>query len=817
MSTTVASLSRSQDLANGVNNHHNTISSSPQLRDHKTLHQPQNAKSSPISSKGKDNTMMISTTESSQPNEPDLCVGVLYKKRGGWGKLALDGWKLRAFVLDYEDETLYYYDDERVESGHIKDSQTPEAQSYIVKDIHQTRKHRGLLPLSGAYYYFHASNNNLPHNGQSNANPQMINSKYRITLRLEKQSWKLSAINQEEFDKWINALRSVEGLQERDFTEAEEEDFLDGKVNLENREVDYLSGDESGPDGSANEQRRSKKIKQGQRTTNNTSFSSTFSSSGNSLISLPFANTTGSLGLKRDRNGNSPDKKKKVTGSRFQQLQEENSYEVETYSGYSDSSSPEKEEARIAKKKIPSVDVETEIVKANHISMNTKPNDVHIEKRSDRLSGVRALDTIEGVGVIIFVNAAILVSRVATPELYTGLLILTNIVLLNFTLRKVLFISTSSTAKIGPRKSSKSGRSIDLSKLSSSAAAPNKEKTEKKKIELEKQPLIDIDVPSIGSTVRKGGTVEEVANLEKFESTSNSKYLLLDPSLNNTWSPGDHKNFKLRVGPNYKKKKSKDTSGPALYELMDLDVFKCDRKINDMVRCLKHFPDYPKNKYTDFNRTAGITPPNILVVTCQMPTEASGFFGGSDDGPTLQVVFYFRMTAETDEQLNRLATNDSTNVSPAVKLLNKYFETCADELSMRGRFKAMAVVANMADPKLNMPTFIQNYNGKPVLITKSATMTKGVNPHYSRKDSMQINSEGMDMGPEPYYEMNINVHKFNTIAKKGLNMLIDKFKDMVFEVGFTIEGREDDELPEVLLGVGRFNQIETDSLRKVNV
>ena len=46
------------------------------------------------------------------------------------------------------------------------------------------------------------------------------------------------------------------------------------------------------------------------------------------------------------------------------------------------------------------------------------------------------------------------------------------------------------------------------------------------------------------------------------------------------------------------------------------------------------------------------------------------------------------------------------------------------------------------------------------------------------------------------------------MPKKGLFSLQPKFPSMALNVGFTIEGREDDELPEVLLGGIRVNKID---------
>ena len=74
---------------------------------------------------------------------------------------------------------------------------------------------------------------------------------------------------------------------------------------------------------------------------------------------------------------------------------------------------------------------------------------------------------------------------------------------------------------------SKTGKgSLDLNLKSSSASSVSHKEGSGSANDVisQNQPLLDIDVPSMGSTVRKGGTVEEVAKLEKFESTSNHMY-----------------------------------------------------------------------------------------------------------------------------------------------------------------------------------------------------------------------------------------------------------------------------------------------------
>jgi hypothetical protein len=59
--------------------------------------------------------------------------------------------------------------------------------------------------------------------------------------------------------------------------------------------------------------------------------------------------------------------------------------------------------------------------------------------------------------------------------------------------------------------------------------------------------------------------------------------------------------------------------------------------------------------------------------------------------------------------------------------------------------------------------------------------------------------------------MDINVHRFAYATRACLIGMKEKFGSMVIKCGFTIEGREDEELPEVLLGCGIINGVDLDS------
>jgi hypothetical protein len=64
-------------------------------------------------------------------------------------------------------------------------------------------------------------------------------------------------------------------------------------------------------------------------------------------------------------------------------------------------------------------------------------------------------------------------------------------------------------------------------------------------------------------------------------------------------------------------------------------------------------------------------------------------------------------------------------------------------------------------------------------------------------------------GPN-YIEFDIHVHKFATMAKQSIHFLSSRCGLMYMTIGFVIEGRGDDELPETLFGCVAVNKPQED-------
>jgi len=240
--------------------------------------------------------------------------------------------------------------------------------------------------------------------------------------------------------------------------------------------------------------------------------------------------------------------------------------------------------------------------------------------------------------------------------------------------------------------------------------------------------------------------------------------------------------FSLRSGTNYKKNKEKSPSGEALYDLYCFDFIDLPHTLHN-VEDIFEVPDIPG--VTDIETGHDAVPPMFVVMT-NLPRDEPKMMGNTSDGATIVSVFYYVISEATLEALK-----DLQNAPPAVKLFVQWCKKSETDAEFRGRFKAMAILDEIK--KLGLPSFISGYNGKPVLINKSGRMKRHKN----------------------YIEMSVNVFLFHYVAKKSLNSLKPKFPTFVLNIGFTIEGRSDEELPEVLLGGCRLVNIDPLKAKKV--
>ncbi|GMH88427.1 hypothetical protein TrVE_jg6945 [Triparma verrucosa] len=349
------------------------------------------------------------------------------------------------------------------------------------------------------------------------------------------------------------------------------------------------------------------------------------------------------------------------------------------------------------------------------------------------------------------VNVAMIIARAGDNTFFW-----TSVVLVNILLFKALKTSLKKEVKaaVDDDEDEEPGLVVDRSSNKSVPAAATIPRAKPKA----GSPLEEfLKAPNQGF-LSAAGCRELAKNLNCFEKLPHSY-----------WN-GDGTIFNVRMGPNYKKTGLKKPSKTSLYDLYAVDFVRTEERIRESRDVFKP-PEIPG--ITDVPTGHSYIPP-MIITSCSMPVNEPSLFNSTDDGPSFNVVFYFVISEST-----RAALKDMDSAPPAVRLLGEWCRRAENEPQFRGRFKCMCILDEIE--KLGLPTPIPGYNGKPVLINKSGAFFRR----------------------ETYIEQTINVHLFAYIAKKALYSIQPRFPKMCLNVGFTIEGKEDDELPECMLGVGK--------------
>ena len=304
-----------------------------------------------------------------------------------------------------------------------------------------------------------------------------------------------------------------------------------------------------------------------------------------------------------------------------------------------------------------------------------------------------------------------------------------------------------------------------------------KEEQKMRKVEVTRRSHMHLDpkekIPIAGSTMnwRRRDDLDKASDDE-----STNKHV---------WGAGVHNNFKLRVGPNYKKTGAKEPSGPSLYEIVAMDMYYSIERIENIGSKVK-LPE----EWTNMETNHPDVPP-LLIVNGQVPEVSVGSTLGSllvhkDEGPGWNYIIYYRLKEHVAMELK-----DPSSASPAVKLLLEWLQKAhVDDAYTEsnsewfGRFKIIPIVDNI--DTLNLPGFIAGYNAKPALIARCGKVHKS----------------------EKYWGFDANTHAFGAAARSAIGIM--DLRTMVMQWGQCLESREDDEMPEVLLGCSYFSRADPD-------
>ncbi|KAK7316378.1 hypothetical protein VNO77_35380 [Canavalia gladiata] len=250
----------------------------------------------------------------------------------------------------------------------------------------------------------------------------------------------------------------------------------------------------------------------------------------------------------------------------------------------------------------------------------------------------------------------------------------------------------------------------------------------------------------------------------------------IDKQTPGSWSSIEPSSFRVR-GKNYLRDKKKEFApGSAAFYPLGADLFLSSRKIEHIAR----FVQIPA-----LNIPGDI--PSILIVNIQIPLYPVTIFQSENDGEGMNVVLYFKLSEKYSKDLpDQFRENISKLINDEVERVKGFpMDTIAP---FRERLKILGRVANVENLSLSTTEkkLMNAYNEKPVLSRPQHEFYLGEN----------------------YLEIDLDVHRFSYIARKGFEGFIERLKLCNLDFGLTIQGNKTEDLPEHLLCAIRLNKID---------
>ena len=244
-----------------------------------------------------------------------------------------------------------------------------------------------------------------------------------------------------------------------------------------------------------------------------------------------------------------------------------------------------------------------------------------------------------------------------------------------------------------------------------------------------------------------------------------------------SWSRPSCDRFPLR-GPTYLADGVKVPSAPALYDTEDAYVAFTAR--GAVRSATDAYPEILAKLRSADAVPAAAPPgfPRFLVVAVNAPLDAPSLGGRRTDGRCVVVVFACRLNAAA-----------AASGSAGAALARQWIAEAPGDLATSGRLKGVFFAEGDGVPRL-----VQKWNGKPVLMADKGRPRPGISA-FSRGDD--------------YLEFNIDVGlSFSYMARGAIYLVQDKLVAMDAVIGFTIEGKAEDELPEQMLGAVSINRVD---------
>eukprot|EP00668_Euglena_longa_P017889 GGOE01022350.1.p1 GENE.GGOE01022350.1~~GGOE01022350.1.p1 ORF type:complete len:689 (-),score=181.62 GGOE01022350.1:330-2396(-) len=247
------------------------------------------------------------------------------------------------------------------------------------------------------------------------------------------------------------------------------------------------------------------------------------------------------------------------------------------------------------------------------------------------------------------------------------------------------------------------------------------------------------------------------------------------PADTNCWAIPDPASFNVRIGPDYARLKQKAPSNGSILTPVAADLFTSDQKVDHVMQHMQ-FPA------VDFEVAHWFV---INAQVCNYPPSNPVWGGAKVDGPGMSVVVFNPIPPPLWQQIQRATSGH-------LELLRRFLtaDRLPDPEVVYNRSKLVATLLNADDPALQLNStcthLVKSWNSKPVL---------------TRPQHRIIHSD-------LYTELDINLHEFSYLARRGLAGFIGRVKCMELNVALVLEAQTDAELPEVVLTCFTLNRVD---------